>query len=110
MNKTIIYKQVNDCLLEDMDGEVLLYNPNNATTLHLNDSSSLVWGLCNGESTVQQMIDTVCEAYPEQAAQIETDIVAALSDFLEHEIIVEVPVEVSSELPDLDEGVAEVSG
>lgn len=97
MNKTTIYKQVDECLLEDMDGEFLLYNPNNATTLHLNGPSSVAWELCNGENSVQQMVDGVCTAYPDQAAQIEGDIMAVLGEFLEHEIIVAMPV-VSAEV------------
>lgn len=88
MNKTTVYKQVSECLLEDMDGELLLYNPNNATTLHFNGPSAVVWELCNGEISVNQMIDTVREAYPDQAEQIEGDIVTVLNEFLEHEIIV----------------------
>lgn len=91
MNKSLVYKQVDECLLEDMDGELLLYNPNNATTLHFNGPSSVVWELCNGTNSVHQMIEAVAEAYPDQADQIEGDIIAALNEFLEHEIILVVP-------------------
>lgn len=88
MDKSNIYKQVEECLLEDMDGELLLYNPINATTLHLNGPSGVVWNLCNGETSVQQMIDAVIEAYPEQNEQIEADITNVVSDFVEREFLV----------------------
>jgi hypothetical protein len=88
MNKSNIYKQLEECLLEDMDGELLLYNPINSTTLHLNDPSAIVWNLCNGEATVQQMVDAVQEAYPDQSEQIETDIVNVVKDFVEREFLV----------------------
>jgi hypothetical protein len=87
MNKTNIYKQLEECLLEDMDGELLLYNPINSTTLHLNGPSAIVWNLCDGEATVQQMIDAVQEAYPEQSEQIESDIVSVVKDFVEREFL-----------------------
>ena len=88
MNKSNIYKQLEECLLEDMDGELLLYNPINSTTLHLNGPSAIVWNLCDGEATVQQMIDAVREAYPDQSEQIEADIVSVVKDFVEREFLV----------------------
>lgn len=87
MDKSNVYKQVEECLLEDMDGELLLYNPINATTLHLNGPSAIVWNLCDGETSVQKMIDAVKEAYPDQTDQIEADIVAVVSDFVEREFL-----------------------
>lgn len=87
MDKSNIYKQVEECLLEDMDGELLLYNPINATTLHLNGPSAIVWNLFDGEISVQQMIDAVTEAFPEQNEQIEGDIRNVVSNFIDHEFI-----------------------
>lgn len=87
MNKSNIYTQVEQCLLEDMDGELLLYNPISATTLHLNGPSAIVWKLCDGDTSVQQIITTVEQAYPEQAEQIENDIIAVLNDFIEREFL-----------------------
>lgn len=91
MNKTEIYKQADQCLLEDMDGELLLYNPNNATTLHLNGPSAVIWQLCTGENTVQEMIDALQEAYPEQAEQIEGDVVSVIKDLTQQEVLERVP-------------------
>ena len=62
MKNSEIYKQVDDCLLEDMDGEMLLYNPSTSTTLQLNAPSAVVWQLCDGERSVQDIIDVVLEA------------------------------------------------
>ena len=87
MNKTDFYQQIDECLLEDMDGEVLLYNPNNATTLHLNGPSVVVWQLCNGENSVQEMIEALQEAYPEQSDQIEADVISALTEIKEQEVL-----------------------
>lgn len=88
MNKKNIYKQVEECLLEDMDGELLLYNPITATTLHLNGPSSIVWNLCDGQISVQELIATVKEAYPEQQDQIAADITGVVKDFVEREFLV----------------------
>lgn len=87
MNKTDIYKQADECLLEDMDGELLLYNPSNSTTLHLNGPSGVIWQLCTGENSVQEMIDALKEAYPDQAEQIEADVVAVIKDLKEQQVL-----------------------
>ncbi len=74
------YFQVENCLLEKMDDDTLLYNPRNTTTLHLNASSALVWELCTGEYSVQEIIDTLQTSYPEQAEQISQDVQQAVQE------------------------------
>jgi len=88
INKTTIYNQVAECLVEDMDGELLLYNPTSATTLHFNGPSALVWRLCDGKNSVQKIIDLLSEAYVDQVEQIEGDVLSVISEFAGHEIIV----------------------
>lgn len=88
MKNSDIYKQAKDCLLEDMDGEMLLYNPDSATTLHLNGPSIIVWELCDGKNSVQEIVDIVKTAYPDQAAQIEEDIVKVVGDLSERKVLV----------------------
>lgn len=87
MNNLEVYKQADDCLLEDMDGEMLLYNPKNATTLHLNGPTVIVWELCDGERSVQQIIDLVKDAYPEQSEQIADDITAVITDLSSRDVL-----------------------
>lgn len=80
MNISEIYKQSEDCLLEDMDGEILLYDPTSAITLHLNGPSAIVWQLCDGQRTAQDIIQEVQEAFPGQAEQIGEDIKNVIKD------------------------------
>lgn len=76
------YYQVENCLLEKMDDDTLLYNPSTTATLHLNASSALVWELCTGENSVQQIIDLLQSSFPEQAEQIAGDVPLALKELL----------------------------
>jgi hypothetical protein len=87
MNLETHYQQAPECLLEDMDGEVLLYNPVNSTTLHLNAPSVVVWQLCTGENSVAGIIEALQEAYPEQAEQIHTDVVSVINELQEKQAI-----------------------
>ena len=81
------YQQVPECLLEDMDGEMLLFNPANATTLHLNGPSAIVWELCTGENSVADIVEALQQAYPEQATQIEADVTSVITQLIEKQVI-----------------------
>jgi len=47
-----IYQHEENCILEEMEGEALIYNPSAATTLHLNPPSVMVWHMLDGERSV----------------------------------------------------------
>ena len=87
MKESEIYKQNEDCLLEDMDGELLLYNPASAVTLHLNGPSAIVWQLCDGARTAAEIVQLVQEAYPDQDAQIKQDVANVIDDLLERKVL-----------------------
>jgi hypothetical protein len=91
MNLENHYQKTPECLLEDMDGEMLLFNPGNATTLHLNGPSALVWELCNGDNSVATIIHSLQHAYPAQAGQIEGDVVAVIKELTATEVIQQMP-------------------
>lgn len=90
MSNSDIYKQAEDCLLEDMEGECLLYHPGTTTTLHLNQPSVLVWKLCDGEMTVDNIIDALQEAFPEQAEQIAGDVEDVIKDLSDKQVLLKV--------------------
>ena len=87
MESTTVYRQAPDCLLEDMDGEMLLYQPRTAPTLHLNDSSAVIWNLCDGERSVGEIVDALREAFPEQASEIEADVSQVINELLKSAVL-----------------------
>ena len=91
MNTSQKYCAQSDCLVEDMDGELLVYNPATASTVHLNGPSSVVWQLCDGQNSVQTIIDALIETYPAQADQIPSDVTGVIQELLENKIIDLVP-------------------
>jgi hypothetical protein len=82
-----VYQQSTQCLVEDMDGELLIYNPESATTLHLNGPSMVVWNCCNGSASVQDIVVALQEAFPQQAEQISADVVNVFKEFSENQIV-----------------------
>ena len=85
-----VYRQVDDALLEDMDGELLLYHPATAVTLHLNGPSAVVWQLCDGQRSCGDIINMVEEAYPQQAAQVADDVAQVVDDLQERGVLLKV--------------------
>ena len=76
-------RQKTDYRLEQLDDELLLYHPVETGILYLNPTASLIWGLCNGERIVQEIITLLQEAYPEAGVEIAEDVHATLDQFVE---------------------------
>lgn len=87
MNTNIVYKKNSNCLIEDMDGELLVYDPESATTLHLNNSSMIVLELCDGKRSLTEIIRLVQEAYPGQSEEVEADILALVEDLTSRQVL-----------------------
>ena len=72
-----------DYRLEQLDDELLLYHPSETKILYLNQPATVVWGLCDGERSVTEIIQLLSDVYPDEAASIKGDVIATLSQFLE---------------------------
>lgn len=75
------------CRMEELDDEVLLYNPENSKTLYINKSASIIWQLCNGQQTVEEIIGLIQEAYPGNDEQLHKDVLDTLSDLKENNAV-----------------------
>jgi len=53
IKENAIYERSDICYLEELDDEILLYNPTKNVTLHFNDSSALIWKMLDGEISVE---------------------------------------------------------
>jgi hypothetical protein len=70
-----------DFRLELLDNEMLLYHPVETRILHFNQTASLIWYLCDGEHTVDEITQMLQGAYPEAAEIIATDVSETLEQF-----------------------------
>jgi hypothetical protein len=73
-----------DYRLEMIDDELLLYHPGETKILYCNQTASLVWGLCDGSRTVEEITKLLCEAFPDAAYTIPADVEATLEQFHQH--------------------------
>ncbi len=61
-------------MLEELDGELLLYHLDQTKTVYLNNSAAIVWHLCDGTNTVADIIDLLTAQFPESADAIPGDV------------------------------------
>jgi Coenzyme PQQ synthesis protein D (PqqD) len=68
-----------DVEIEIIDGEVLLYHPQQTRAVYLNPSAAVVWGLCDGDRTAREIIRIIGETYPD-AESVTDDVLSALNE------------------------------
>ena len=71
---SLVLKQASNYISEDMDGQVLLYRVGAHKAVHLNDSAALIWKLCDGSRTLNDVIAVLGEAYPDMRESVAADV------------------------------------
>ncbi len=84
MSKTNKPRQVAAYRLEVIGDEVLLFHPTTTQIIYCNPSASLIWQLCDGQRTVDEIVALLAAAYPEAAESMAADVDAALQQLHEH--------------------------
>lgn len=75
------------CHMEELDDEVLLYNPASNQTLYINKSASVIWQLCNGEQSVEEIINMIQDAYPSNEEDLRQDILGTLKNLADNDAV-----------------------
>ncbi len=70
-------------LVQELDDEVILYHPEQPRALCLNVAASLIWGLCDGATTVAEIVKLLQDAFPD-VPDIGPDVREALERFSEY--------------------------
>lgn len=60
--------------LQQLDDEMLLYHPGLTKTIHLNETASLIWQLCDGARSTSDIILALQDVFPEHSQQIPADV------------------------------------
>jgi hypothetical protein len=76
-------KRKPDYRLELVENEIMLYNPADTKIISFNPTASLLWQLCGGEATIQEMIDALQEEYPDAKDEIAGDVMETLQQLLD---------------------------
>lgn len=86
---TLSYKprQKPDFRLEEIDGELLLYHPTSTTIMYCNPSASVIWQLCDGERTIEEIAMLLAAAFAQNLETITADVESTLDSFCKHKAI-----------------------
>lgn len=76
-----------DYRLETIDDELLLFHPAKTQVLYCNQSASVIWQLCDGQRTTQEIVTLLRDTYPEAANEIVEDVTATLQTFKDYDAI-----------------------
>lgn len=63
---------------EFLDGEALLFTQSGATIIHCNATALMVWQLCTGSRTIDDIVSLLRAAYPDDVDVLHRDVYATL--------------------------------
>jgi hypothetical protein len=72
-----------DYRLEQVDDEILLYNPGRTNILYCNPTASLIWQLCGGEHSKEEIVTLLEASFPEAKDRIAADVEETLGKLLD---------------------------
>jgi len=73
-----------DYHLELLDNELLLFHPTETQILYCNETASVIWQLCDGQRTVQEIVDLLRAAFPKAVDTIANDVQSTLETLVQH--------------------------
>lgn len=73
--------------LEELDDEYVLFNAKNTKVTYLNASAAMVWTLCDGQISVDEIITELKTQFPEQQQQINDDVMNVMQELAKNELL-----------------------
>lgn len=69
-----------DVVAAELDGEIVLYNPQDHRIHHLDRTGSIVWQLLDGEATLGELADDIADAFGAPVDVVEADLRALFEE------------------------------
>lgn len=83
----LFLKQSSKFYAVEVDGARLLYRPSGQKALHLDQTASVVWQLCDGTRTADAVIEEVASLYPEDRETVARDVMDTIEMLQGHGVI-----------------------
>jgi hypothetical protein len=78
MTPQTVPKQAFGFFVEEMEGENLLYRLGGHKAIHLNHTATVIWKLCDGSRTVEDIIGLLAKEYPGSETTVAADVREAI--------------------------------
>ncbi|HEY1650651.1 MAG TPA: PqqD family protein [Acidimicrobiales bacterium] len=75
----------------ELDENVAVYDDVGQLLILLNSSAGSVWKLCDGSTTVDEMVEVLGETYPDEASVIDVDVRETLRKLADMGLVSEAP-------------------
>ena len=66
--------QVAGFVLEELDGELLIFDSASGRIVEVNETAALIWQLCDGKRSLAELSELISATYPEAEETIKQDI------------------------------------
>jgi hypothetical protein len=73
---------------EELDGEMIAYDPRSATFHRFNTTATAVWCACASTGSIAEIVHLMRSAYAAPAGEIERDVRRAVDTFLAQGLVV----------------------
>ncbi len=83
------YIKRENLIVHEMDDEILLYDPQIDRTHRLNPTAAMIWRLCDGSKTPEEMARSLMEHYEVEFDAAIKDTQSVVQQFLHERIILE---------------------
>lgn len=86
-NENGVPVKVDGYVLDELDGELLIFDPESGRIVQVNETAALIWQLCDGRHSLQELGDVLAEAYPEAAEAVRQDIPVIVQQLVELRVL-----------------------
>lgn len=87
----VIWQKRTNFISDEMDGEALLYCTSQHEVVHLNETATAIWKLCDGTRTSADIAEMLAVHYPDARTQIAADVDETISFLLQRGTIEPTP-------------------
>ena len=74
--------------VEVIEDECLVYHPQHARAFYLNPSAALIWGLCDGVRSTDEVCQMIHQGYPDAPASLRDDVATIFAQLQECGLLV----------------------
>jgi hypothetical protein len=82
MNLVTTPTPVDGFQIETLEGEIVLLHPTRNIIIHGNQTGALIWQLCDGTRTMDEIVEILSTAYPEARTEIQVDVPAIIQTLM----------------------------
>ena len=73
--------------VEAIEGELLLYHPQQTRAIYLNPTAAIIWSLCDGHRRIGEIIRLIEEGYPESKENLSEEVFATLAQLRDNGVL-----------------------